>query len=227
MEILFAILIIVIAIGLIVIARVRNVLKGEQLRKLMHLICILALGVWIFLFKTWIPSVIAMAIVMIILFPTFVFLEKSDKLDRFLMARKKGEIPLSLLAVGFMFMVVVIVCEVIFGSKLLALASIYAWGPGDAAAALIGKKFGRHKWGKDKKKSMEGSTAMFITSLISTGIILYLYAEGISAGIIGAIVVTALAAAVSELFSENGLDTIICPFSSMAVLLLMLHITGS
>lgn len=35
----------------------------------------------------------------------------------------------------------------IFGEvhKYIAIAAIMAWGPGDAAAAIVGKKWGRHK----------------------------------------------------------------------------------
>lgn len=54
--------------------------------------------------------------------------------------------------------------------KLLALAVIYAWGYGDAFAALIGTKFGKHKI--YKKKSLEGTLAMLTTSFITLIVIL-------------------------------------------------------
>lgn len=44
-----------------------------------------------------------------------------------------------------------------------------AWGPGDAAAAIIGQNFGKHKLqGKmiEGAKSVEGSVGMAITSFI-------------------------------------------------------------
>lgn len=61
-----------------------------------------------------------------------------------------------------MFAVVVTICWGFFGDKNLALVSLYAWGFGDAAAALIGKKFGKHKIKApmlDGKKSYEGTNS--------------------------------------------------------------------
>ena len=47
-----------------------------------------------------------------------------------------------------MFMLAVGVCWGWLGDRNLALASIFAWGPGDAAAALVGKRYGKNKIGK-------------------------------------------------------------------------------
>ena len=43
------------------------------------------------------------------------------------------------------------------------------WGPGDAAAALVGRAFGRHKISlphADHHKSWEGSAALAVTSFV-------------------------------------------------------------
>jgi len=55
------------------------------------------------------------------------------------------------------------------------LASVLAWGLGDAAAALVGKRFGRHfVRGRlvEGCKSLEGTFAMFVVSFISVMIVL-------------------------------------------------------
>ena len=73
------------------------------------------------------------------------------------------------LAVGMMAFRVT-VCWGLFGDKYLVLASIYAWGIGDGLAALVGKRFGKHKikWRMaDGKKSVEGSATMFLCALVS------------------------------------------------------------
>lgn len=57
-----------------------------------------------------------------------------------------------------------------FSGVLIFLAGVYSWGVGDAFAALIGKKYGKHKiiWKlADNKKSVEGSVAMLVTSAVS------------------------------------------------------------
>ena len=114
------------------------------------------------------------------------------------------------------------VCWGLFGDKYLVLASIYAWGIGDAFAALIGKRFGKHKirWKiTDGKKSVEGSFAMFLCALVSVFVVL-LFRGGIGVPMCAVIaVLTALICTISELCTKNGLDTVICPLSAMAILI--------
>ena len=101
---------------------------------------------------------------------------------------------------------------------MLAIACILAWGPGDAAAALIGKPFGRHKIGREKRKSLEGSIAMFVVSFISVFLCLNYYGKyGILATVIVSIL-TAFASTVAELVVSNGYDTFYCPVTAMVVI---------
>lgn len=79
--------------------------------------------------------------------------------------RKSGELKNSLIFVFGMFALVISICLGVFNDRLLALGVIYSWGFGDAFAALIGTKFGKHRI--YKKKSLEGSVAMFIVAFIT------------------------------------------------------------
>ena len=114
------------------------------------------------------------------------------------------------------------VCWGLFGDKLLTLACVYAWGIGDAFAALVGKRFGRHKIKlplADPRKSWEGSAAMFLSALISVCTVL-LIRGGI--GLAGCMLIALVAAAATtcvELCTKDGLDTITCPAVAMAVIL--------
>ena len=68
------------------------------------------------------------------------------------------------LAVGMM-LISTTICWGLFGDKYLVLASIYAWGIWDAFAALIAKRFGKHKIKfklADNKKSFEVSIIVAI-----------------------------------------------------------------
>lgn len=161
--------------------------------------------------------------------PIPVFFERFRQYSEFTTERKRGELKHSLLLVYTMFAVVVVVCWGGFGDKYLALASLYAWGFGDAAAALIGKKFGRHKIHAprlDGKKSVEGTAAMFILSCVSVFFILTLRGGlGVLPRAIVSVLVGAVSA-ISELWSKNGNDTVICPLCAMAALLPLVYLFG-
>ena len=128
-----------------------------------------------------------------------------------------------------MFSIVVAICWGIFEDKYLALASFYAWGIGDAGAALIGKKFGKHKIVAPKldgKKSFEGTISMFLLSCISVFIILrWRGGMPISAYTVISVLVGTVSA-VTELYSTDGNDTVICPLSAMVVLIPMVCLFG-
>ena len=125
-----------------------------------------------------------------------------------------------------MFAALIGVCWGWLGEKYLVIASVLAWGLGDAAAALVGKRFGRHYiQGRlvEGRKSLEGTLAMFAVSLCAVlGVLLaniavpwYAYAP-ISA-------LTAGVCAVVELYTRNGMDTLTCPFAAAAILIPLLH----
>ena len=121
------------------------------------------------------------------------------------------------------------ICWGIFGDRYLVLACVYAWGVGDAFAALIGKRFGRHKIKMpfaDPHKSLEGSAAMLVTSATAVCAVLLLRG-GLG---VGACVLTAMAAAaaatLTELCSKDGHDTYTCPAAAMVVLLPLIKILG-
>ncbi len=111
---------------------------------------------------------------------------------------------------------------------MLALASIYAWGLGDAAAALIGKRFGKHhfKGAAISRKSWEGTLAMFAVSFVTVFTLLQ-FRGGLSpAGCIFSAAGTAAVSAAVELYTPNGMDTITCPLAAMAVLLPLVALFG-
>ena len=109
----------------------------------------------------------------------------------------------------------------------VVLACVYAWGVGDAFAALVGKRFGRHKIKlpfADPHKSVEGSAAMFVTSAVAvTAVLLLRGGLGVGACILAAVAAAAVST-VAELCSKDGHDTFICPGAAMAVLLPLIRI---
>ena len=116
------------------------------------------------------------------------------------------------------------VCWGIFGEPVLCAASILMWGTGDAAAALAGIPFGKHKiktrW-TDGKKSREGTAAMFAVSFVSGLLMLLLAYEAELPHVLLSAAAGALFGALTELFSPSEYDTVTVPSAIAAVLLLI------
>lgn len=193
-------------------------IPDEIFRKTLHFILLGSVFVFTFSFETWWVSALAALIFEIIVYPFLILAEKIKNFSRFTTERKKGELKSSLLLVFTMFAFVISVCWGLFDDKILVIASILAWGIGDAFAALIGKKFGKHKI-KDRftdgKKSYEGTLAMFLSSFVTVAVVMTLHGGLNTAGYIIIPLVTAVISSVAELYSKNGLDTVVCPVAAM------------
>lgn len=173
----------------------------------------------------WWNSALSCVVFAAIVYPILRYLERFETFSQLISERKTGELKNSLIVVFAMYALVISVCWGIFGDRQLVLASVYAWGFGDAAAALIGKRFGEHKI-PNSVKSYEGTFAMFFVSLICVFVILLLR-SGMAwyAYLLTALAVAAVSAAV-ELYTPGGYDTFTCPIAAMTVMLPLLHIFG-
>lgn len=201
----------------------------ELFRKILHGILLGSLFLFAFAFETWWISALEAVVFAGVVYPILMFFERFKSFSELTTERKKGELKTSLLLVFFMFAAVITICWGWMGDKYLALASVSAWGFGDAAAAMVGKRFGKHKitWKyTDGKKCFEGSSAMFVTSLISVAVILIIRGGLPVAGYIVIPIVVALISAFAELYSKEGMDTVICPISAMIVLLPLVYLFG-
>lgn len=164
-----------------------------------------------------------------ILYPVLALAGKIPAFSDFVNERKKGEFKSSMVLALLTIVMSITVCWGIFGDKLLTLACVYAWGVGDAFAALIGKQFGKHKIKlpyADPRKSWEGSAAMFLSAVISVLTVL-LVRGGIGFG--GCLLIALLAATATtyvELCTKDGLDTVTCPAVAMAVILPLVKLLG-
>ena len=212
-----------------ILLRVLTKIEDEVFRKLLHMILLGSLFVWMEAFPTWQSAAASALIFAALVYPILWFAERFKGYSKLVTERKSGELKSSLLVVFFMYAVVVAICWGWFDDRMLALASIYAWGFGDAAAALVGKRFGKHKIGGkiiQGRKSFEGTTAMFIVSLISVFTILTLRGGLMWYETLVSSVVVAAVSAVVELYTLNGIDTITCPVAAMVVLIVLLRLVG-
>ena len=216
-------------VGIMFVARKLINIPDELFRKILHFILLGAYIPLCFAFaEWWMASAYALSLI-VILFPALFFAQKIPMFSSFVNERKKGEFTGSMVyAVGMMAFSISI-CWGLFADKYLVLASIYAWGVGDALAALVGKKFGKHKikWKlADGKKSVEGSLAMFVCALVSVFAVLAIRG-GIALPICLLIaVLSALVCTIAELCARNGLDTVICPTCAMVVIIPLVSLFG-
>lgn len=209
--------------------RIFTKIPDEIFRKLLHCVLLGSLTVWTLSFEHWWLVSLSSIGFAVLVYPILWIAERLKGYSHVVTERKSGELKSSLLIVFFMFALVVAFCWGAMGDKLLALACIYAWGFGDAVAALVGKQWGKHKitWkGTDGKKSVEGTMAMLIVSFFSVGILLGARGGLGWFGILLTSMITATVSALTELYTRNGLDTITCPMAAMAVMLPMLYLFG-
>lgn len=104
-------------------------------------------------------------------------------------------------------------------------AGIIPLAYGDAAASLVGQKFGRHQYNVLGKKSWEGSVGMFLVCflMIVASYLLfgYLYVLSILNFAVAAFAV-AVVATILEAITPKGLDNLTVPLSSAIVFLLLI-----
>lgn len=199
-------------------------IPDEVFRKILHGILLGILFVVVHVFPGWKEAALGCIVFAITVYPILMLAERIKGFSKLLTERKQGELKNSLLLVFSMFAIVIAVCWGFFGDTYLVMAAVSAWGFGDAAAALIGKKYGKRIL--YKKKSVEGSLAMFVVSFFSVAILLFLRG-GLSWSEMGTTAfVVALASTIIELFTENGMDTITCPLGAMFVMLVCLSAFG-
>lgn len=204
-------------------------INDELFRKIMHFILLGAYIPLLFGFTVWWHCLAFLLPFSALLYPLLKLAVKIPGFSSFVNERKKGEYASSMLLAFVVMALSVAIGWGVMNDKFVVLASVYAWGVGDGFAALIGKKYGKRKitWKfADNKKSVEGSLAMLISSTIAVLIVL-LVRGGIHP--LWAIAISIVAASLStlvELCSMNGLDTILCPAVSMAVILPLIALIG-
>ncbi len=203
---------------------------AEVFRKVLHLISLCSLFVWIYAFQTWWISALAAVTFVALVFPLLSLAEQIDGYSQLLTERKSGEVKRSLVLVFSMFAVLISICWGWLGQRWLVIACVFAWGVGDAAAALVGQKFGkRYLEGKyiEGRKSVEGTVAMFAASFFSVLTVFLINGSVPWYASLPIALITAAVSAVVELYTRGGMDTVTCPFAAAAVILPLVSIWGA
>ena len=193
-------------------------------RKLLHLIAFSCTTFMIIIAKSWQAASLTSCLIAVLLYPLLAILEKENWFHNLFVQKKPGEIKNSLLMLFLMFAAVTAIAWGIFGKPYAAATAILMWGTGDAAAALVGVPFGKHKVHlkpADGQKSWEGTAAMFLASLICGLIVFLLFCHFPFGKSLLPVFAGAIVGAITELFSPGEYDTLTVPAAILAVLLLL------
>ncbi len=221
---------------LVVVALLPTLLKlwtrtpREVVRKIQHITYSLSIYILLTSFSDWYVAIAAAFLLVLIGYPGLWIAERFPWYQRTFVAREghSGELRRQLLYVQLSFALLIALFWGLLGIRwhYIVAVSVTAWGFGDAAAALVGKAFGRRlvlpRLLPDAK-TYEGSVAMMVASALALFLTLLFYArQPWYVSILAAVIVAPVCAAV-ELFSLRGTDTLTVPLSTaLAILPLML-----
>lgn len=209
---------------------------NELARKFQHISYALSIFILTELFSAWYFAIGAAFLLVLIAYPLLKLIEKTSFYKRYLTDRspRGGELRRQMLYVQLSFAILLSFYWGVLGTRWLyiAIVAIMAWGFGDAAAALIGKAFGRrrivHKL-IEGAKTIEGTTAGIIVAILASFITLLFYADLSWYLSLLISVIVGVACGVVELFSRRGMDTLTVPLTAATValpLVYLLSLTG-
>jgi phytol kinase len=199
----------------------------ELIRKMYHLVITLSIIPLVKFFSTWYMAILAAFMFVLITYPFLTLVENCLLYKRVAVEREAGEFKSSLLIVQGSLALMIFVFWGLLGTewKYVAVVAVMAWGFGDAAAALVGKKFGRRQILHSRiegTKTLEGTQAMFITATLAIFFTFLFYAGQPWHVSLAIALLAAPVSAIVELFSNRGMDTLTVPISTgLAVLSLM------
>jgi uncharacterized membrane protein YfcA/dolichol kinase len=212
---------------ILIIVRFTTKVPDYIFRKLLHTVAFTSIIPLAYSTNVWWIAVAVEIFFLILVIAALGVFEKFSFYKKLFVEKAEHEVIVSFIT---LFSLMALMLAVFWGGlgaehEYIAVAAIMAWGPGDAVAAIVGKKLGKHKLqGKmiEGVKSVEGSIGMAITSFICVLPILLLMSHHpwyISLAFSFAI---APIASLTELFTKKGWDTITVPIVSALVLLLSL-----
>ena len=193
-------------------------------RKMLHIVALVFSSLMILTSKSWQAAALAALIAAVLIYPLLNSLEKKKWYSTLLVQKSPGEVKRSMIMIFVVLIAAVTVLWGLFGQQQLAAAAILMWGVGDAAAALFGIPFGKHKVKSrltDGKKSWEGSAAMLAVSFLC-GFSVLLWGQKLAPShALWAAGVAAALATLTELVTPSEYDTVTVPAVTAGVLLLI------
>ncbi len=198
----------------------------EPWRKLLHLVAYTSSLLMMFQSRNWATASCCCLVFAAVVYPVLHYAERWKGYAGLFNQRYPGEVKKSLLLLFITHAVLIALCWGWLQKPYIAVAAILMWGVGDTAAALIGKRFGKHHVHlplADPQKTWEGSIAMLMAAF-TAGFCAMLMASPLrwyTCLILAA--VAAPVAAYVELISHGGNDTVTVP-AAVALFLSLLSL---
>ena len=190
-------------------------------RKLLHMIAFSCLVEMTLEAQSWQAAAITSLLFAAVVYPILCAVEKCPWYGDLFVEKKAGEVKKSLLLLFSMYAALITVCWGVLNKPYIAVAATLMWGMGDAAAALVGKRYGKHKANlplADSHKTWEGSLAMAAFAFISgaVGMMFTMQLEWYQCILYA--LIAAPFSAYTELITKNGDDTVTVPIVTAAVI---------
>lgn len=196
-------------------------IPSHVFRKLLHLAAFTCLVEMMWAADQWYHASLTALLFALAVYPILSALEGRPWFSGLFVQKGPGEVKKSLLLLFVMDAALVAVCWGGFGLPWVAAASVLVWGMGDGAAALVGRRFGKHHVKlrlADPQKTWEGTAAMALTSAVTGAVTLALVSPLALWQCVAFAVIAAPFSAAMELFTHNGYDTVTVPVVVAAVL---------
>ena len=198
-------------------------LPDEVVRKVQHVAYAGSIFLLLGLFERWTQAVTAAAGLALLAFPVLWLWERHPSYRRLLADRHErgGEMRRQLLLAVLVFSLLITLLWGLLGPawRPAIAVAVMVWGLGDAAAALVGRFLGRHRFAHrlvEGAKTLEGTAAMVVAGAIAAFATLFLYGEASWwVSLLAAVSLAPLAGAV-ELVSRRGSDTLTVPLATAA-----------
>ncbi|MGN0808086.1 MAG: TSUP family transporter [Candidatus Coproplasma sp.] len=199
-------------------------MPSEVARKLLQFPAMGSVIFMLYVADSWEAAVFCAVAFCLIVYPVLCLLERWKGYSNLFIERKPGEVKKSLFLLFGTHIALVLLCCGVLDKQYIAVTAILVWGIADTAAALVGKRFGKHHITlrfADSHKTWEGTAAMAVTSFITGAAILLLTSPLVWWKCLLFSLIAAPVSAVAELYSHNGNDTVSVPVAVTAILALL------
>lgn len=211
--------------AVLIVVRFTTKVPDYIFRKLLHFVAFTSILPLVLSTDIWWIAVAVEALFLMLVVAALHFFEQFSFYRKLFVEKGKHEVIFSFIGLFVLMTVLVAVFWGGFGAEHLyiAVGAIMAWGPGDAVAAIVGKRMGKHKLqGKyiEGTKSVEGSIGMAITAFVCLlPVLLFMSSLPWYVSVIFSLVIAPIAS-LTELFTKGGWDTVTVPAAVSLILCL-------